>query len=44
MTVSFPNVERKASVKPPDYADLLNENPLPCKGFTNGIGIIRRSA
>jgi hypothetical protein len=44
MTVSSPNVERKASVNPPDYADLFNKKPLPCKGFTNCIGIIRTSA
>ena len=37
-TTSSPGSKRS------DYADLRNKNPLPCKGFTSGIGIIRRSA
>jgi hypothetical protein len=27
-----------------DYADLASIKPLPCKGFRDHIGIIRRSA
>jgi len=35
---------RRALISSPDYADLANVKPLPCKGSSLNIGIIRRSA
>jgi len=36
--------EKQASITSPDYADLASTEPLSCKGISNNIGIIRRSA
>jgi len=37
-------MEKQASNRSPDYADLDSLEPLPCKGINDHIGIIRRSA
>jgi hypothetical protein len=44
MTVPLSTMERQASVRSPDYADLTDTNPLPCKGSHDHIGITRKSA
>jgi hypothetical protein len=41
---SFPDVRGQASNTSPDYADLINAEPLHCSGSRLNVGIIRRSA
>jgi len=37
-------MEKQASNRSPDYADLDSPKPLPCKKINDHIGITRRSA